>query len=264
MARTKSERTVQMSAGDLSRAFENRPIKHEPFGEDRMAKIREVRRIFEEVRPISLTHWELEFRRDTNPDDEIAIWLKMGEVFARVTEGVTSRSARQEMFDIILASSLHYRQGVERNYPEVLTHAEFRALAEVLWPDGGEESVVFKQLVVHQPVKTVVIPHPGCNPVPISMEGAERLEKISDILEGSGTPDLITIGYALLVQSFFNSVRGLEGGFSSDAVQEAYKLSDTVLNDCSPAVRAALVIDMLQDFVHGAQEAGQRATGTVN
>src|SRR4051812_12718202 len=49
-------------------------IKHPSFSEDIRAYIRQIQEAFAEHRPLSFEEWEEGFRRDANPEREIAIW----------------------------------------------------------------------------------------------------------------------------------------------------------------------------------------------
>lgn len=50
------------------------PIVHEDLGEARMERIRELQAIFAEVHPQSVEQWADGFRRDWDPDRELAVW----------------------------------------------------------------------------------------------------------------------------------------------------------------------------------------------
>jgi hypothetical protein len=49
-------------------------VKHPEFDEGIRAYIRQIQAAFAEQRPISIEEWEDGFRRDANPEQEIALW----------------------------------------------------------------------------------------------------------------------------------------------------------------------------------------------
>ena len=88
------------------------PLRHPPFGPDLRGKIREIRRRLKEVRPMSMKQWEDGFRHDTTPEREIAIWLKIADIYtghARSRE--LTLEQKRELFNVILnCSTVSYDQ----------------------------------------------------------------------------------------------------------------------------------------------------------
>src|SRR5688572_16480780 len=69
-------------------------VKHAEFDEDIRDYIRQIQATFAEHRRLSFEEWEDGFRRDTDPAQEIAIWLHAAHIyvmFAADEEGADRR-----------------------------------------------------------------------------------------------------------------------------------------------------------------------------
>lgn len=89
---------VQASKGKFQTEYQ-----HPPFSDEVREILRRLRKIFHEFYPRTLDEWEDGFRKDRNPDREIAIWLRMGAVYEECTvkRGLT-RHQREGYFKFIL------------------------------------------------------------------------------------------------------------------------------------------------------------------
>jgi|GEM_PF-866778 len=59
----------------------SKAMLHPPFSGNRKESVEAIASMFAEIFPQSYEEWELGFRRDANPDQEIAIWLRSGKIF---------------------------------------------------------------------------------------------------------------------------------------------------------------------------------------
>ena len=80
------------------------PYQHPPLSDDLRNVLPELQETFHDVYPRTLEEWADGFRRDLQPEQEIALWLHMARVFRHFTEGRDlSTDQRQDIFDVILA-----------------------------------------------------------------------------------------------------------------------------------------------------------------
>ena len=78
------------------------PVRHPPFSEPIMAFIRTIEETFREFHPISIAEWEEGFRRDGDPNPEIALWLHSADIYKMFTKDEASKVRRLEVFQIIV------------------------------------------------------------------------------------------------------------------------------------------------------------------
>jgi hypothetical protein len=81
------------------------PFRYPPFPPAVLEVLRHIQVTFGEVQPRTLADWENGFRRDTNPDEEVRLWLFMAEVYRRWTRGRRLSFVRK--FELYLVV-LHY------------------------------------------------------------------------------------------------------------------------------------------------------------
>jgi hypothetical protein len=80
--------------------------RHPEFDDVRKEKIRTIKANLDEVCCQSREEWEDGFRRDVNPDKEIELWLRIGDVYTNTIAGNNyNETQRQDVFDIVLACS---------------------------------------------------------------------------------------------------------------------------------------------------------------
>ncbi len=79
-----------------------------PLSSELRKKVEEgIMRPLWEVYPQSLEKWEEGFRRDTDAEAEIALWLTLVERYtAFIQQNPLTRQAREEVFDLMLRSTL--------------------------------------------------------------------------------------------------------------------------------------------------------------
>ena len=92
---------------DAKQATMDGGYRHEPFSEDIRDRLREIKEALDEVHPMTLQEWEDGFRKDTHPEKEIAIWLRLAERYKAFTEEKEfSQGQRREVFNVMLACTM--------------------------------------------------------------------------------------------------------------------------------------------------------------
>ena len=77
---------------------------HPPFSGDRRERVLSLANAFPDVYERTYDFWEDGFRRDSNPDREIAIWMHIVAIYNAHVDAYT-QEARQELFSLIVACS---------------------------------------------------------------------------------------------------------------------------------------------------------------
>lgn len=90
--------------------------RHAPFTGEWRDRILEVQETLAGVHPLSYQEWEEDFRRDMRPYSEILTWLAVARTF-RHYAGRLDKETRQELFDLLLASTI-YSPGELKGYAE--------------------------------------------------------------------------------------------------------------------------------------------------
>ena len=85
--------------------FQPSPFQHPPFPEEIRNLLRTIKATLDEVHPMSLEAWEEGFRRDQNPEQEIALWLHLADTYAYLAakDPQLPLAARQEYFRFLVA-----------------------------------------------------------------------------------------------------------------------------------------------------------------
>jgi hypothetical protein len=103
-------------------------IVHDSLSPDQVAKITRIQATFADVFPVSLDETITNFKRDLNPDNEIAIWLKMTDAYEKY---ITSRQTqldlnkKKEVFKLILSRSMMAEdEAIENAKLELLTEKD--------------------------------------------------------------------------------------------------------------------------------------------
>jgi hypothetical protein len=77
--------------------------KHPVFGDEQKRIMRYLVNVFSDVHTLTAHEWEEGFRKDTNMDKEIFMWLQMAEVYQHFTASRTlSLEAKKDYLAIIL------------------------------------------------------------------------------------------------------------------------------------------------------------------
>jgi hypothetical protein len=100
-------------------------IKHPPFDEGIRAYIRQIQEAFTEHRSLSFDEWEDGFRRDANPEREIAIWSHAADIYVAVAGSEPSAERRKDVYRCIVACLTTTPESVWHVLkPAVLSRAE--------------------------------------------------------------------------------------------------------------------------------------------
>jgi hypothetical protein len=93
---------------------------------------REIQKPLAEVWPKTLAQWEDNFRRDTEPEQEIGVWCRIAERFAEFSKSERLNQAqRQECFAIMLhCSTVPAEQVLEVVTLKALTREQARCAIE--------------------------------------------------------------------------------------------------------------------------------------
>lgn len=82
------------------------PIRHPELTAALIDRIRKLEETFAEVYPATLDEWLDGFKRDENPEREIAIWEQMASAYVQfLNTGEFNTSARREMLGLLLTRS---------------------------------------------------------------------------------------------------------------------------------------------------------------
>jgi hypothetical protein len=108
-----------------------------PFGPEARSSVQRIQVALNEVYPRSIEQWEDIFRRDANVEREIAIWLHIAHVYARLTGGQDLTGAeQQDVFRILLGCSTHHpEQVLNAAGLQVLTPIEAEAVISEFFSD---------------------------------------------------------------------------------------------------------------------------------
>ncbi len=104
-------------------------IKHPEFDEGIRDYIRQIHMAFAEHRSLSFDQWEEGFRRDGNPEREIAIWSHAADIDTAFTADESSVDRRQDVYQCIVACMTTGPDDVWKVLrPEVLTKTQAEKL----------------------------------------------------------------------------------------------------------------------------------------
>ncbi|MGA6119184.1 hypothetical protein [Sphingobacterium anhuiense] len=100
----KSTNNETMNVNDLTLG----PVVHDTLNNDQIEKITKIQIAFSEVDPITLEETISNFKRDQNPDNEIAIWLAMARAYEKfmLTHKETNLEKKKEVFQLVLMRSM--------------------------------------------------------------------------------------------------------------------------------------------------------------
>ncbi len=100
-----------INANDLTLS----PIVHDTLSSDQIEKIKKIQKTFSEVNPSSLEETITNFKRDRNPDNEIAIWLAMANAYEKFTSKNPSIdiSKKKEAYGLILIRSMENEESTK-------------------------------------------------------------------------------------------------------------------------------------------------------
>jgi hypothetical protein len=79
------------------------PIRHPPFDEEIRSYIRDIQAAFAEHRDLSFEEWEEGFRRDADPEREIAGFSYAADVYRLFTDKESDAARRADVYDLLIA-----------------------------------------------------------------------------------------------------------------------------------------------------------------
>jgi hypothetical protein len=97
--------TTEMAIQDLKL----NEIVHDSLTDKQLKDIEKIQKVFSEVNTSSLEETITNFKRDQNPDNEIAIWLKMADAYERFTLKRGKQielNKKNEVYELILLRSM--------------------------------------------------------------------------------------------------------------------------------------------------------------
>jgi len=104
-------------------------IQHPEFDEGIRDYIRQIQAAFAEHRPLSFEDWEEGFRRDGNPEREIAIWSHAADIYSAFTADESSAARRRDVYRSIVTCMTTRPDTVWKVLrPEALSQAEAEQL----------------------------------------------------------------------------------------------------------------------------------------
>lgn len=114
------------------------PHQHLPFEGDLRAAIESLAVDLADVYPQSFEEWEDGFRRDDNPEQEIAGWLHLAGILnAMNTAHSFAQPEKQECFKILIACFTGSRETVrERSAPKLLSREQFDQTVAYFYEGG--------------------------------------------------------------------------------------------------------------------------------
>lgn len=101
------------------------PVVHDTLGSVQLKKIRFIYDTFSEVQPGTLESTITDFKRDQNPDSEIAIWLNMANAYEKFIQkrdnGLDLASKKEAYKLILLRSEMPVKEAVAELKPKLLS-----------------------------------------------------------------------------------------------------------------------------------------------
>jgi hypothetical protein len=102
------------------------------------ADINEIRLALWEVRPMPKRDWEDGFQRDTNPDKEIALWLRLARAYQTVVARQTlTRAEKMDYYRVLLACLNSPREHVLKTVDlQTISTEQAESVIQVMYGDG--------------------------------------------------------------------------------------------------------------------------------
>jgi hypothetical protein len=100
------------------------PIRHTNLTEVQISRVQKLQKVFSEVDRSPIEKWMEDFKRDANPDMELATWEAMATAYeAFTTSNSLTLGGKKEVFQIVLLRSAAPDD-------EVLKHLDLKVLSE--------------------------------------------------------------------------------------------------------------------------------------
>ena len=104
-AKDENPKVQTMNPNDI----EINEVIHDSLTSEQIDKIKRIQSVFEEVYPVSLEQTITDFKRDLNPDSEIAIWLQMADAYENYVNSKKVKlnlDTKKEVYKLILSRSM--------------------------------------------------------------------------------------------------------------------------------------------------------------
>jgi hypothetical protein len=89
------------------------PIRRDKLTDEQMARIESLQKTFLEVNGQTVEQWADNFKRDLNPDRELAIWERMAKAYtAYCSRRDLDLDAKKEVFKVVLLRSMASQEDV--------------------------------------------------------------------------------------------------------------------------------------------------------
>lgn len=92
-------------------------VRQPPLSEALRRYIRRIKAAFQEHRPLSVEDWEGVFRRDQDPEGEIALWAHAADVYQAFAEPEPSAERRRSIYDCIVVCLMATPETVQHILP---------------------------------------------------------------------------------------------------------------------------------------------------
>lgn len=103
-------------------------VVHDSLTTDQINKITKIQSVFAEVVPVSLEETITNFKRDQNPDSEIAIWIQMADAYEKYLSSKGNQldlESKKEVFKLILSRSMMpAEEAIANSKLKILTEKE--------------------------------------------------------------------------------------------------------------------------------------------
>ena len=109
------------------------PIQHDQLSDDQLRRIKKLHETFAEIdKSYSLETWIDNFKRDMNPDKEIASWERIAKVYTNYTSRKElSLEAKEDVFQTLLMCSMSSDEETIKSLKlKVLSQDEARKLCK--------------------------------------------------------------------------------------------------------------------------------------
>ncbi len=89
------------------------PIQHDKLSDEQITRIESLHKTFFEVDGQSIDKWTDDFKRDLNPDSELAIWERMAKAYnGYCSQRDLKLDAKKEVYKVILLRSMASQEDV--------------------------------------------------------------------------------------------------------------------------------------------------------
>ena len=106
---------IQAVLGSLKWGSE---YQHPPFNVEVRDFLREIKHSLDEVYPVTLEFWEDGFRRDANPEWNMAIWYHISRIYQEHSALARSDAKKKEIFRVLLGC-MGTDRGTIKEYEEL-------------------------------------------------------------------------------------------------------------------------------------------------